>query len=125
MSKGEKVVARLPHGYNMVFRDRGEVYQLVEGRNDETLRRNRYFTPFADNKDNKEISCDKGCGRFFCDMVHLEMHYRKRSCNDDSASPTKVETAELIGVDVDKLTRVFSGVEGEVSQAAKDLDNAI
>jgi hypothetical protein len=67
MAKGEKVVARLPFGYNHKFRDRGEVFNLIGGRNDELLRKHRYFLPF-NSKEDKEISCDKGCGRFFSSL---------------------------------------------------------
>jgi hypothetical protein len=129
MAKGEKVWARLPFGYGMkvkdgktvgCFRDRGEVFTLVDGRNDETLRTNRYFLPF-DSKEHKEISCDRGCGRFFINMTFLSLHYRKRNCDDDSAIPTKVEYSELIGADPDK----FKMESDESNQVAKDLTGEV
>jgi hypothetical protein len=129
MAKGEKVVARLPHGYGVHivdgksvthFRDRGEVYLLVEGRNDELLRRNKYFLPF-NPKEDKEISCDKGCGRFFSNMMYYEGHKRKRECNDDSAIPTKKEVAELIGADPDKFIMENDGPEQRTSDLSGEI----
>lgn len=134
MAKGEKVVARLPHGYGTRvvdgkevghFRDRGEVYVLLDARNDELLRRNRYFLPF-DPKVDKEILCDS-CGRHFSNMTYFEGHKRKKNCNDDSAVPTKTEFAELIGADPDKLKieAEFERDDPAHKQIAQDLSGEV
>jgi hypothetical protein len=114
-----KVYARIPFGYNSKFRDRGEVFTLINARNDEKLRTLRYILPFSE-KEHKEILCD-GCGRKFIASSFFEAHKKKRSCDDDSQVPTKLETAELVGADPDK----FSMSDDNVKQTATDLSNAI
>jgi len=120
MADGTKVYARLPFGYNKKFRDRGEVFTLIGGRNDEKLRTNRYFIDFNPKEGHQEILCDS-CGRKFIAMSFFEAHKRKRSCDDDSAIPTRLETAELIGADPDK----FKMVDDNVKQTAMNLNNAV
>jgi hypothetical protein len=119
MSNGEKVYARLPFGYNKQFRDRGEVFALIGGRNDEKLRGARYFLPFI-SKEHKEILCDK-CGRKFIAESFFEQHKRKKFCNDDSAVPTRIETAELIGADPEK----FIMEKDDVNQKATNFSGAV
>lgn len=96
------VYARVPlPGYNKKVRDRGEIFNLISGRNDEKLIGLRYILPF-DPKQHKQIQCDT-CGSKFINQSFYEDHKRKKDCKDYQGEPTRAETAELIGADVDKL----------------------
>ena len=117
-----KVYSRIPFGYNGKFRDRGEVFTLINGRNDEKLQNLRYVLPFVP-KDHKEIMCDN-CGRKFIAMTYFEAHKRKRACDDDSAMPTKLETAELVGADPDKFIMVDDD-NINTRQTATNLDDRV
>ena len=99
--EGDEVFARIPFGYNKVYRDRGEIFKLIDGKNNATLEANRYFHPY-DPKLHQEIKCDK-CGRRFINQSYLYGHQRKVDCFDDSKEPTKSEFYELIGKDPDKF----------------------
>ena len=115
---GDKVYARIPFAY-VTHRDRGEVFRLIEARNNGKLEGLRYFLPF-NSKEHGEIPCDL-CGRFFISTSFLELHKRKKDCNDDSAVPTRLETAELIGADPNK----FVTDDAEERQTATNLDNRV
>jgi hypothetical protein len=99
---GQLVVARVPlPGYNGKVVDRGEVFKLIGARNDEKMIGLRMLLPF-DQKTHRAIPCDM-CGRKFAAESLYNAHKRKKSCDEDSQSPTRAETAELIGADPDKL----------------------
>ena len=117
--EGDEVFARLPFGYNRVYRDRGEIFKLIDGRNNALLESNRYFLPY-DPKEHKEIKCDK-CSRRFINVSYLNMHQRKKDCFDSSREPTKREFAELIGADPDK----FRMEDESPEQRAHDFDNEV
>jgi hypothetical protein len=119
MAKDDKVVALKPFGYNGVYRDRGEVFKLIEGKNDQKLIDRRYMIRF-DVKVHKELSCEL-CGRWFANVEALQGHKRKKFCSDDSQQFTKQETAEVIGISVENLEIV----DKEPRQVATDLTNQI
>jgi len=115
-----KFYARIPFGYDKKFRDRGEVFTLIGAKNDNKLQTLRYILPF-NPKEHKEILCDS-CGRKFIAMSFFDAHKRKRSCDDDSQVPTRLETAELIGADPDKFTMS----DGDnIKQTATDFSDAL
>ena len=117
---GNEVFARIPFGYNRVYRDRGEIFKLIDGKNNATLEANRYFYPY-DPKEHREIKCD-ACGRRFINESFLAGHKRKVSCNDDSKLPTKTEFYELIGKDPDKF-KIADDVE--VTQRTMDFNGEV
>lgn len=115
-----KVFARIPFGYNGKFRDKGEVFTLINARNDQKLQDMRYVLPF-DAKEHKEILCDD-CGRKFISMSFFEAHKRKKSCDDDSPAPSRLELAELIGADPEK----FKVEDADrANQVADNFSNAV
>jgi hypothetical protein len=115
----DEVYARVPFCY-IKNRDRGEIFRLISSRNDEKLIGMRYVLPFIP-KEHKRILCDRGCGREFIGLTFYEGHKKKKDCNADQGSPTKLETAELIGVDPDKL--VMSN--DDIDQRATDLTGSV
>jgi hypothetical protein len=119
MAKDDKLVAIKPFGYNGVYRDRGEVFKSIEGKNDAALLGRRYMVPF-DPKTQQELSCEK-CGRWFSSIPSLQNHKRKKFCADDSQQFTKQETAEVMNIDVANLEIV----DREPRQVATDLTNQI
>jgi hypothetical protein len=94
------VFAKIPFRYN-IQRDRGEVFKLIGSKNDEKLIGLRYVLPF-DPVVHKQIKCDMCTRTFIADGFYIG-HKKKIDCNADQGEPTKNETAELLGVDVDKL----------------------
>lgn len=112
------VQARVPFCYNKMNRDRGEVFKLIGARNDEKLIGMRFVLP-CDPKA-KLTHCDN-CSRDFIAPGFYEAHKRKKDCNDEQGDLTRLETAELIGADPDKLV-----IEKEDAvQKATDLTGAV
>jgi hypothetical protein len=93
------VVARVGFTYTK-WRDRGEVFKLTSARNDNALIGLRYVLPFSPT-DHKQILCDK-CGRKFSTELYFEGHKRKVNCEDE-LEITKLEFADLIGADPEKV----------------------
>jgi hypothetical protein len=114
------VFARVPFGYNGKNRDRGEVFKLIGGRNDDKLIGMRYVLPFSP-KEHRRILCDRGCGREFIAMSFYDMHKKKKDCNADQGTLTRGEVAELIGADPDKM---IVEVDRE-DQRAMDLSESV
>ena len=97
----ELVYARVPiPGYNGTPKDRGEVFQLKGCRNDDKLLGLRYVLPFDPKQSTHQCP---HCGRKFVAETFYTSHKKKVDCNADPGMPTKAETAELIGADVDKI----------------------
>lgn len=118
--EGDEVFARVPHGYNKVYRDRGEVFKLIDARNNATLEVNKYFLAY-NPKEHNEVKCDV-CGRRFINDTYLRAHRRKPDCFADSQQPTRVEYAELVGKDPDKF-KIQDEPAGE--QHVQDLNNEV
>ncbi len=81
--------------------DRGEIFRLANGKNDEKLIGLQYVRPY-NPKDHHEIDCGK-CSRKFIDLKYLSAHQRKADCNSDPGEMTKHEMAEIVGIDPEKI----------------------
>ena len=68
-------VAERPMGYFGVELDRGAIFRMKGGRNDEKLVAYRYATPFPKNA--QKLECNR-CGLPFRDHAELDNHGRKR-----------------------------------------------
>ncbi len=112
------VQARVPFNYNKMNRDRGEVFKLIGARNDEKLIGLRFVLPY--DLKSKLTHCDT-CGRNFIAPGFYEAHKKKKDCNDEQGDLTRLETAELIGADPDKLVIE----KDDVVQRATDFTGAI
>lgn len=96
-----KVFAKIPMGYNNKQMDRGEIFDLVGLRNDNKLVGLKMVLPF-DPKIHRIHACHV-CQRQFAGEQFLLGHRKKPDCNADTQEVAKSESAELVGVDVDKL----------------------
>jgi len=94
--------AKIPMGYGGKQVDRGEIVELKNLPNDDRLIGLRYFLPYEPKVHSKYVCLD--CSRAFVTESHLTGHKQKRGgCFGDSPEPTKAETAELLGVEPDKV----------------------
>lgn len=106
-----RVVAKFPFQYGSIqnkheslngkprFLDRGEVIQLEGYKNDQKLVALGYLSPLESGT--QTVSCDT-CGRAFLRSA-LVNHKRKTDCYDEQGEPSRLDMAELLGVDYDKV----------------------
>jgi hypothetical protein len=95
-----KVFAKVPFMYGGQNLERGEVINLRGLPRDTQLVRLKYFIEFAEGE-HTEQSCPT-CGKKFATYSYLLGHKRKPDCLSPSSDITKEETAELLGVDIEK-----------------------
>lgn len=96
-----RVFAKFPFGYGEKHLDRGELIELRGFPRDNQLLGLRYFIPY-NKSEHEDVACSV-CGRHFMSHGALTEHRRKPDCFDDSATPTKRDAAELLGVGLDKV----------------------
>lgn len=101
MAVERKVFARKPFKYAGQDLDRGEILTLRATPRDEQLLGLGYLSPFKTN-DHSVFQCD-GCGRQFITEIHRGQHQKKSTCPAVEQEMTKADTADLLGVDPEKL----------------------
>lgn len=101
---GLEVLTRFPFKYAGTDLDRGELIELRGTRRDEQLLGLRYFVKYDPTKFSKKKCERDGCGRLFAGEQYLFEHQRKKGgCMSVEQKTTKLDTAQLLNVDVENL----------------------
>lgn len=95
-----EVFAKVPFGYGGQELERGEVITLRGLPRDSQLMNLKYLIQF-DAREHEKQSCMQ-CGKVFAGYSFLLGHKKKPDCMAASGEITTEETAELLGVDVEK-----------------------
>lgn len=96
-----KAIARIPFEYAGKQLDRGEIFETKNAPNDNRLFGLRYMIPF-DVVHHERKACPN-CGRAFMSEDTLIGHKKKVDCFAPTQEISKVETAELLGVDPERV----------------------
>lgn len=83
MSKGMKVWARRPLGYNGVEYDRGQVFTLAGAINDQKLLKYGYVMPLEKGQEKDLYECRK-CNAVFIGEVERDHHGQKKHSGRES-----------------------------------------